>query len=133
MSLAAFLRTVVQVLDNASIDYMLTGSLAAAFYAVPRATQDIDLVLETEERGVGDLVRGLLLVGWYVDEGAAVIIAKLEWSRLGDSALQRRDVAQLLERTWLRLDQAYLGRWIGELNLESEWRAAVSQAGQSPT
>lgn len=38
-----------------------------------------------------------------------VLIAKLERGRLGDSALQRRDVIQLLERTWKRLDHAYLG------------------------
>jgi hypothetical protein len=57
-----------------------------------------------------------------------VLIAKLEWSRLGDSALQRRDVAQLLARTWRRLDQAYVERWVAELGLDEEWRTAVSQA-----
>ena len=48
MSLTAFLQKVVEILDEAGVQYMLTGSLAAAYYAVPRATQDIDLVLETE-------------------------------------------------------------------------------------
>ena len=60
-----------------------------------------------------------------------VVIAKLEWSRLGDSALQRRDVLQLLERTWPRLDRAYLQKWIAELALESEWneiRADIAEA-----
>ncbi len=59
-----------------------------------------------------------------------VLIAKLEWSSLGDSALQRRDVVQLLERTWEQLDKAYLEKWIAELGLESEWHAARSGAGR---
>lgn len=167
---------------------MLTGSLAAAFYAVPRATQDIDIVIETEAEGVDRLVEGLLGSGWYVDRAAAleawrgrgqfntiepesgwkadfivrkerpfsriefdrrskvsllgielavasledVLIAKLEWSRLGDSALQRRDVAQLLERAWPRLDQSYLEKWIKELGLESEWEQAQAQVKRLP-
>jgi hypothetical protein len=188
MTLTAFLQKVVESLDEAGVQYMLTGSLAAAYYAVPRATQDIDLVLETEAAGVDRLVQSLLAAGWYVDRGAAleawrgrgqfntidpesgwkadflirkdrsysreefgrrqrisllgvevsvasledVLIAKLEWSLLGESVLQRRDVVQLLERTWPRLDHAYLQRWIGELGLAAEWDAARAQAKQSP-
>jgi len=188
MSLTAFLQKVVEILDEAGVQYMLTGSLAAAYYAVPRATQDIDLVLETEVEGVDRLVRGLLAVGWYVDREAAlealrgrgqfntidpesgwkadflvrkerpfsreefgrrqrisllgvdvpvatledVLIAKVEWARLGDSALQRRDVVQLLERSWTRLDHAYLQKWIPQLGLESEWDAARAQVRRSP-
>ena len=184
MSLAAFLERVVEVLDESEVSYMLTGSLASAFYAVPRATQDIDVVIEAEKDGIERLVQGLLAAGWYADRDAAlvawqgqgqfnaiepdtgwkadfivrrdraysreefsrrerisllgvelavasledVLIAKLEWSRIGDSALQRRDVAQLLERTWLRLDQTYVERWVTELGLEAEWRTALSQA-----
>jgi len=187
MSLKAFLQKVVEILDEAGVQYMLTGSLAAAYYAVPRATQDIDLVLETEVEGVERLVRGLLAVGWYVDRDAAlealrgrgqfntidpesgwkadflvrkerpysreefgrrqrisllgvdvpvatledVLIAKVEWARLGDSALQRRDVVQLLERSWTRLDHAYLQKWIPQLGLESEWDAARAQVRRS--
>lgn len=184
MSLGAFLGRVVEVLDEAGVPYMLTGSLASAFYAVPRATQDIDVVIEAQREGIERLIEGLLAAGWYADRDAAleawqgqsqfnaiepdtgwkadfivrknrahsreefnrrerisllgvelavasledVLIAKLEWSRLGDSALQRRDVAQLLERTWQRLDRAYVERWVTELGLEEEWRTALSQA-----
>jgi hypothetical protein len=42
MTLTALLRRVVEVLDEAGVPYMLTGSLASAYYALPRATQDID-------------------------------------------------------------------------------------------
>jgi hypothetical protein len=177
VSLGRFLKTVVGLLDEAGVPYMLTGSLAAAYYATPRATQDVDVVIEVEERGLERVVEGMLLEGYYVDRGAArealrhrgqfnaidpevgwkvdlivrkdrpfsevefqrrrsvelfgievslasledVLIAKLEWSKLGDSELQRRDVLQLVERAGDRLDRAYVGRWVAELDLESEW------------
>jgi hypothetical protein len=34
---------------------MLTGSLASAYYGTPRATQDIDLVVDPGERWVSEL------------------------------------------------------------------------------
>ena len=40
------LKLVCQRLEEAGIAYMLTGSLAANFYAVPRMTRDIDIVIE---------------------------------------------------------------------------------------
>jgi hypothetical protein len=39
------LRDVAARLDSASFDYMLTGSLAMIYYATPRMTRDIDLVV----------------------------------------------------------------------------------------
>ena len=56
MSLTEFLRTVVQVLDRADVPYMLTGSLATSFYAVPRATRGIDVVVDPSEAGIERLV-----------------------------------------------------------------------------
>lgn len=72
MSLTAFLRQVVEILDQAGVPYMLTGSLASAYYAVPRATQDVDIVIATEEAGVDQAVQGLENAGWYVDGEAAL-------------------------------------------------------------
>lgn len=51
---------------------MLTGSLASAFYAVPRATQDIDVVIEAQREGIERLIQGLLAAGWYADRDAAL-------------------------------------------------------------
>ena len=181
MSLTEFLRQVIEILDKASVPYMLTGSLASAYYAIPRATQDLDVVIATEKAGVERIVRGLQQAGWYVDRDAALeayrtrgqfaaidpssgwkadfiirkdrpyskvefdrrervslldleasiasledlLIAKLEWSRLGDSALQRRDVLQLLERAWERLDRNYVEKWVVELGLSTEWESSL--------
>ena len=71
MTLSAILQRIVAILDEASIPYMLTGSLAAAFYATPRATQDIDLVLEISPEQVGMLTAQLESAGLYVSSDAA--------------------------------------------------------------
>jgi predicted nucleotidyltransferase len=46
------LKFVCMKLNQAELPYMLTGSLAANFYAVPRMTRDIDLVIELLESDV---------------------------------------------------------------------------------
>lgn len=71
MSLANFLAAVVRVLDDVGVPYMLTGSLAAAFYTVPRATQDVDLVVEASVPLLDAVVDGLLDLGLYVSREAA--------------------------------------------------------------
>lgn len=40
------LKTVARRLDDLGIPYMLTGSMAVNYYAVPRMTRDIDVVVE---------------------------------------------------------------------------------------
>ena len=46
------LKGTAQRLDRNGIAYMITGSTAANFYAVPRMTRDIDIVVELFERDV---------------------------------------------------------------------------------
>ncbi len=60
------LKTVTQRLGRAQIRYMVTGSMAANFYAVPRMTRDIDVVVELSEVDV-DRVVGLFQGDFYVD------------------------------------------------------------------
>ena len=47
----AELRHIVQALDNASVTYAVVGGLAVSIYTVPRATEDIDLLLAREDLG----------------------------------------------------------------------------------
>jgi hypothetical protein len=72
VSLTAFLKKVVGILEESGVRYMLTGSLASAYYAVPRATQDLDVVIEAEESDIEKIVEGLTTAGWYVDHDAAL-------------------------------------------------------------
>ena len=53
-----------------------------------------------------------------------IIIAKLEWAKLGGSARQLEDVAALLRVRPDELDRGYLDKWITELDLGAQWHAA---------
>jgi hypothetical protein len=184
VSLSELLQQIVEILDDEGIPYMLTGSLAAAYYATPRATKDIDIVFATSRAGTDRLVSRLREAALYVDRDAAlealrsqaqfnaiaattgwkvdfivrksrpfseeeferrvrtsilgietwlaspedVLIAKLEWSSMGESELQRRDVVELLERAQDRLDLEYVDHWVRELGLDEEWKEAQQRA-----
>jgi len=51
------LKEVARRLKQAGIAYMVTGSVAANFYAVPRMTRDIDIVVELSDRDIGRFIR----------------------------------------------------------------------------
>lgn len=73
MSLSELLQRIVQILDEDRIPYMLTGSLAAAYYPTPRATRDIDIVFGTDQGGIDRLVKRLREAALYdVDRRAAL-------------------------------------------------------------
>jgi len=61
------LRDAVARLDRAGVRYMLTGSIALSYYAEPRMTRDIDLVVELEARDAGEIV-GLFAPDYYLSE-----------------------------------------------------------------
>ena len=50
------LKKISERLDERSINYMLTGSLAMNHYAVPRMTLDIDIVIELEQENTQDFL-----------------------------------------------------------------------------
>lgn len=50
------LRDVSRRLSSARIDFMVTGSVAMNFYAEPRMTRDIDLVVALKEADAGTIV-----------------------------------------------------------------------------
>ena len=73
MTLPGLLEEIVRSLDAAGIPHMVTGSLASTLHGEPRATQDIDLVIdprpENLARFVADLDRARFYVG---DAGGAL-------------------------------------------------------------
>ncbi len=61
------LGRVVGALDKAGIPYMLTGSFASSFHGVPRASQDIDIVVDPTEEQLTALVSSFPAPDYYVD------------------------------------------------------------------
>ena len=71
MSFADLLAAVIAQLDRTGIAFMVTGSLASSFHGEPRATRDLDVVIDPTPAALTGLVRGLVEAGFYVDESAA--------------------------------------------------------------
>ena len=63
------LTTVTERLGGAGIRYMVTGSFAANYYAVPRMTRDIDLVVELSA-GDAERMCALFEHDFYLDRDA---------------------------------------------------------------
>ena len=53
------LRDIAGRLESAGIPYMLTGSVAMSFYAQPRMTRDIDIVVAVHPRDAATIVQHL--------------------------------------------------------------------------
>ena len=63
------LRIVTSRLELAGVPYMVSGSLALGYYAQPRMTRDIDVVVELEHEGIQRLVAAFA-ADFYCDEDA---------------------------------------------------------------
>ena len=50
-----------------------------------------------------------------------VLIAKMEWARMRESARQIEDAARMFRVRAKQLDQEYVVRWVRELKLEAQW------------
>lgn len=57
-----------------------------------------------------------------------VLIAKLEWAKLGGSARQIEDAAGIIRLQGENLDTGYVQRWVDALRLGEQWSAARSMA-----
>ncbi|MHC4510596.1 MAG: nucleotidyl transferase AbiEii/AbiGii toxin family protein [Planctomycetota bacterium] len=60
------LKIVTGRLNDAGIPYMISGSIAANYYTIPRMTRDIDIVVELKQSDVDKFV-GLFEGDFYVD------------------------------------------------------------------
>ena len=72
MTFEALVADVVARLDAAGIAHMLTGSVASSWYGEPRATQDLDVVIDPSATDLDRLVRALQADAWYVDRVVAL-------------------------------------------------------------
>jgi hypothetical protein len=68
MSQEEFLDTIVQILNQLNIAYMLTGSVASSFYGEPRSTHDIDFVAVILPQDVKRLVKSFDPNRYYISE-----------------------------------------------------------------
>ncbi len=60
------LKMIADRLGKAGISYMVSGSIAANYYTIPRMTRDIDIVIELEPGRIDEFV-GFFEADFYVD------------------------------------------------------------------
>lgn len=64
----------------------------------------------------------------YVASPEDVLVAKLEWAKLGASSRQIEDAAGIVRLQGEQLDTAYVQRWIDALGLQVQWAEALLRA-----
>jgi len=172
MTQAEFLTEIVRHLSEASLPYMVTGSIASGRYGEMRASFDSDIVVDAPLEHVLRFARSFGQ-DYYVSEDAVrdawrrrsmfniihfasgnkadiicrkdhdyaraafarrrrdealglqvdlcspedIILAKLDWSKRGESERQYRDALGVAKTQGASLDLAYLRQWAGEIGV----------------
>ncbi len=65
----------------------------------------------------------------YITSPEDILIAKLEWAKMGESDRQIEDAAGVIATQGENLDRQYIERWVRELQLERQWQLALKSAG----
>lgn len=88
MTFEELLATICDRLDRSGVPYMVTGSLASSFHGEPRATRDVDIVIDPQPDGLSELVDGLQGSGFYVDRATAfqALAARSQFNAIGPDA-----------------------------------------------
>lgn len=71
MTPAELVADAIAHLERAGVPYMVTGSLASAYHGEPRATRDLDVVIDPAPASLERLVASLEASGYLVDRDAA--------------------------------------------------------------
>lgn len=137
MTLAAFLDRLTSIIEEAGIAYMLTGSLAAAYYAEPRATRDVDLVIAVSPGQLEGLVNRLDRDGLYVSLEAAREAVRTEgqFNAVDPASGWKADLIPRKGRRFSREEfydagasRDHIERWVDELGLDREWARLVEES-----
>jgi len=70
-------------------------------------------------------------VSLFMASAEDVMLAKLEWAKLGGSQRQIEDAAGILRIRFNELDRDYIERWVEALGVQDQWREALDTAGLS--
>jgi len=68
----------------------------------------------------------ILGVPVYAATAEDMLIAKLEWAKMGESERQLRDASGIIAIQGENLDTPYVERWVAALALENQWARAKS-------
>jgi len=129
------LREVCSKLEREDIPYMVTGSTAMNYYAVPRMTRDVDIVIDIKEKDIDRIVFAFkddfyidrkmvkqalmyrkmfnLIHKDYIVKVDFIIKKENEFAKVSFSRKRKVKVNNLKS-----IDKNYIDCWISKLNLE---------------
>jgi len=76
VTLRELLEMAAGVLEGAGIPYMIVGSLASTFHGEPRATQDVDIVIDPQPDQLVELVRSFDAEMFYVGDAQQALASR---------------------------------------------------------
>jgi hypothetical protein len=88
--------------------------------------KDRNFSLTEFDRRVAHEIEGMRLT---IATPEDVLLAKLEWAKMGESERQLVDAAGIVEMQRQTLDFAYIDEWVRKLGLEEQWRSVRQRAG----
>jgi hypothetical protein len=90
VTFADLLADVIPRLDAAAVPFMVTGSLASSYHGEPRATRDLDVIIDPTTTGLARLVEDLAAGGYYVDRDVALgaLSERTQFNAIGPDALK---------------------------------------------
>jgi acetolactate synthase regulatory subunit len=90
VSYADVLAETIAHLEAAGIPYMITGSVASSFHGEPRATRDLDIVIDPAPSALERLIDDLRTGGFYIDRGAAedALRERTQFNAIGAEAIK---------------------------------------------
>jgi len=72
-------RSLADVLEERGLPYAIGGALALGYYAVPRATVDVDLnIFVPPDHGTANILEAIAAAGFVADEEAAAVTARAQ-------------------------------------------------------
>ena len=88
MTFAELLAAVITRLDAAGVPHMVTGSLASSYHGEPRATWDVDIVIDPTVDTLTRFVGSLLAADFYVDPDVAreALAQRSQFNAIGPDA-----------------------------------------------
>jgi hypothetical protein len=88
VTFSELLASIIERLERAGIPYMVTGSLASSYHGEPRATRDVDIVIDPEPGALASLVDDLQAAEFYVDRDVALdaLASRSQFNAIGPGA-----------------------------------------------
>jgi hypothetical protein len=88
VTFADLLALVIPQLDREQIPFMVTGSLASSYHGEPRATRDLDIVIDPSKDALERLVGELQSARFYVDADVArrALAERSQFNAIGPDA-----------------------------------------------